>query len=314
MTSNATSMRGGGSLVHAALLYRHPEQLRIVLEEFVRDAGEAGEPCFVALPTAHLQEMGPMLEQADTGVRTADMAEIGRNPACLIPMLLDWIDEQSGPSRVVSEALWPGRSYAASAECLRHEALLNIALADREVSVLCPYDAEHLDDGTLAGAELTHPHLIDEAGRRPSLSYGDPIEVARAAGWPQAEPAPPVSELAFEGNLGQLRHALEAEPLLTDLDPVRRADFVFAVNEAANNAVRHGDGLARTRVWREDGEVVGEVATRSRIDDPLAGRRTPAPDDPGGRGLWLINQVCDLVEVRSGGDGAIVRMHVGLTA
>jgi len=314
MTSNPTSIRGGGSLVHAALLYRHPGQLRFALEEFVREAGVAGEPCFVALPTANLDEMGSMLEHSDAEVQSADMARVGRNPARLIPMLLDWIDEQSGPSRIVSEAMWPGRSYAEAAECLRHEALLNVALADREVSVLCPYDAERLDDGTLVGAELTHPHLIDEMGPRPSLSYRDPIETARGAGWPQAEPSPPVSELSFGGDLRQLRHALEADPLLAELEPARRADFVFAVNEAANNAVRHGDGRARTRVWREDDEVVGEVATRSRIDDPLAGRRTPAPDDPGGRGLWLINQVCDLVEVRSGGDGASVRMHVGLTA
>ncbi len=92
------------------------------------------------------------------------MAELGRNPARLIPGMLDWLDEQAGPARVVSEALWPERSYSEVSECMRHEALLNVALADRDVSVLCPYDAEHLDDEVLAGAELTHPHLIDDAG------------------------------------------------------------------------------------------------------------------------------------------------------
>jgi len=307
-----TSTRDGGTLVHTALLYRRPEQLRIALAEFLRDGAEAGEPCLVALPAGHLEELRDTLEGTGASLRLENMAEIGRNPARLIPDLLDWVDEQDGPARVVSEALWPERSYAEVAECMRHEALLNVALADRAVSVLCPFDAEHLDEEILAGAESTHPQLIDEAGPRPSRSYGDPVELAAGTGWPQTEPAPPISELAFDGDLGQLRHALAADPLLAELDPARRADLVFAVNEAASNALRHGDGVARARVWRDAGDVVGEVSTTSTIDDPLAGRRTPDPAADGGRGLWLINQVCDLVELRSGRGGASVRMHVGV--
>ena len=314
MTSTVTtSMRDGGTLVHAALLYRRPERLRIALEEFLRDAAAAGEPCLVALPAGHLEQFGETLQATGATVRLENMAELGRNPARLIPSLVDWLDEQTGPARVVSEALWPERSYAEVAECMRHEALLNLALADRDVSVLCPYDAEHLDGEILAGAELTHPRLIDDVGPRPSMSYGDPVQVAAGTGWPQAEPTPPVTELEFDGDLGQLRHALAADPLLAALGPARRADLVFAVNEAASNALRHGDGLARARLWREANDVVGEISTSTTIDDPLAGRRTPDPADSGGRGLWLINQVCDLVELRSDRGRASVRMHVALT-
>lgn len=314
MTAHApTTMRDGGTLVHAALLYRRPEQLRVTLEEFVRDAGRAGEPCLVAMPGAHLAELGDALSPTGSTVRVEDMAAVGRNPGRLMPMLLDWVDDQGGPARVVSESVWPGRSDAETAECLRHEALLNIALAAREVSVLCPYDAAHLDAEVLAGAELTHPHLIDEVGMRPSLRYGDPVRVARGEGWPLPDPAPPVAEFEFHGDLSQLRHALADDPLLAELEPTRRADLVFAVNEAASNAVRHGDGTAQARVWRDGHDVIGEVMTATRIEDPLAGLRTPDPANVDGRGLWLINQVCDLVEVRSDGEGAHLRMHVGLT-
>jgi anti-sigma regulatory factor (Ser/Thr protein kinase) len=314
MTSTATtSMRDGGTLVHAALFYRRPELLRVALEAFLSDAAAAGEACLVALPPDHREQFGAMIEGTGAHVRLENTAELGRNPARVIPSLVDWLDEQSGPARVVSEALWPERSYSEVAECMRHEALVNVALADREVSVLCPYDAEHLDGEILAGAELTHPHLIDTAGRRPSMSYGDPVQLAAGTGWPQADPEPPVTEFEFDGDLGQLRHALAADPLLAELDPSRREDLVFAVNEAASNALRHGDGLARARLWRDAHDVVGEISTATTIDDPLAGRRTPDPDTGGGRGLWLINQVCDLVEVRSDGAGASVRMHVALT-
>ncbi len=132
------------------------------------------------------------------------------------------------------------------------------------------------------------------------MSYGDPIELAAGTGWPQADPAPPVTELEFDGDLGQLRHALAADPLLAELDPSRRDDLVFAVNEAASNALRHGDGLARARVWRDADDVVGEISTTDHDRRPA--RRPPHAGSRrlGGRGLWLINQVCDLVEVRSG--------------
>jgi len=46
-----------------------------------------------------------------------------------------------------------------------------------------------------------------------------------------------------------------------------------------------------------------------RITDPLAGRVRHGPDDSG-HGLWLVNQVCDLVELRSGDAGTTVRMHM----
>jgi two-component sensor histidine kinase len=32
----------------------------------------------------------------------------------------------------------------------------------------------------------------------------------------------------------------------------------------------------------------------------------------GGRGLWMVNQLCDLVQLRSFPDGAAVRVHVYL--
>jgi anti-sigma regulatory factor (Ser/Thr protein kinase) len=48
------------------------------------------------------------------------------------------------------------------------------------------------------------------------------------------------------------------------------------------------------------------------IEDPLGGRRVPSPDAAGGMGLWLVNQLCDLVEVRSTAQGTTARVHISL--
>ena len=47
-------------------------------------------------------------------------------------------------------------------------------------------------------------------------------------------------------------------------------------------------------------------------DDPLVGRVKPVPTQVGGRGLWLANQFCDLVQIRSGDDGTAVRLQMAI--
>jgi hypothetical protein len=49
------------------------------------------------------------------------------------------------------------------------------------------------------------------------------------------------------------------------------------------------------------------------IDDPLAGRERPAGLHDGGRGLWMVNHLCDLVQVRSSPAGTVVRLRLDLT-
>ena len=56
--------------------------------------------------------------------------------------------------------------------------------------------------------------------------------------------------------------------------------------------------------------LICEVRDGGRIDDPLAGRRRPSAAQVGGYGLWLANQVCDLVQLRSVPQGMVVRVHM----
>ena len=85
---------------------------------------------------------------------------------------------------------------------------------------------------------------------------------------------------------------------------------MLAVNEVATNSVRHGGGRGRLRAWQERDVLICEVRDGGRLDDPLVGRRRPTGAQIGGYGLWLANQVCDLVQLRSRADGCAVRVHM----
>ena len=64
------------------------------------------------------------------------------------------------------------------------------------------------------------------------------------------------------------------------------------------------------RIWSDGDTLLCEVQDRGRLRDPLAGRRRPDFTGSGGQGLWITNQVCDLVQLRSFADGSAVRIHM----
>lgn len=90
----------------------------------------------------------------------------------------------------------------------------------------------------------------------------------------------------------------------------RAEDFVLAVSEVAANTVRHADGRIELRLWQDDRSLICDVRGSGRIEDPLAGRIKPPRDAMGGRGLWIANQLCDLVQIRVADGGSTMRLHL----
>jgi len=84
---------------------------------------------------------------------------------------------------------------------------------------------------------------------------------------------------------------------------------VLAVNELATNSIRYGGGRGEMLLWREGQTLLCEIRDEGHITDPLVGRSRPAPEANNGRGLWLANQLCDLVQIRSSPAGSRVRVH-----
>ncbi len=121
--------------------------------------------------------------------------------------------------------------------------------------------------------------------------------------------AEPITFEFDAGSLSATRRRLAATVAPTG-PSARTDDFLIAISEAMTNSVLHGGGSGIVRLWLQSGEITAEVEDRGRIVDPLAGRRPPTPTQRGGRGLWIINQICDAFDVRLLPDGQIVRFTV----
>jgi anti-sigma regulatory factor (Ser/Thr protein kinase) len=190
--------------------------------------------------------------------------------------------------------------------------LCNLAFARTPVSFLCPYDVAALPARVLDEARRAHPYEWSAAGPVPSPDYDiDDLLMGQhppESPDPHGEPLAVVTEVA---GLVELRRSLRSIAAALGLSAARTDDFALAVNEVACNALTHTEHPALvSRVHTaEPGWLVIEVATQGCIDDPLIGREL-RPTRTGGRGLWLVNQLCDLVETRSGPWGSLTRLHV----
>ena len=126
-------------------------------------------------------------------------------------------------------------------------------------------------------------------------------------------PAPPddAQAIPFElATLGALRSVVAAWLDRSGLPEPVAGDLVLAVNELATNSVVHGGGHGVLRFWCEPGSAICEISDNGAIVAPLAGRERPETGELGGQGLWVCNQLCDLVQIRAFPDGGVVRLHI----
>jgi anti-sigma regulatory factor (Ser/Thr protein kinase) len=296
---------------HGALLYDGLSGFLAGTLPFLTEAVGAGEPALVAVEPQKAAALRAALPEANGAVRYIDMTDIGRNPGRIISAWADFLTEHDTAPRLrgVGEPVWPGRDVDEIDECQRHEVLLNVAFADRPgFTLMCPYDRSQLEVPVLAGALASHPLLLDDDRAVPSRGYDG--RVAPFAGT-LPEPHGDAEWIDLdEHSLGDVRRHVTAAAHAAGLDAERASDLALAVTEAVTNSLRHADGNGELRLWRHAGRVVCEVRDSGRIRDPLAGRLPVPLEEPTGRGLWLINQLCDLVQIRSSAAGNVVRMHM----
>jgi anti-sigma regulatory factor (Ser/Thr protein kinase) len=294
---------------HDALVYADAGDFLDGTVPFLRGALEAGEAALVAVSKANTALLEGELGADAAAVRFAEIEKLGRNPARIIPFWRKFLDQNEGrPVRGIGEPVWPGREPAEIDECERHESLLNVAFSPSPAwSLLCPYDGRAFGDELLE--RVAHSHGAVERG---GVSRRSDEYVAGRDCFAGELPRRPAGAEVFEfdrAKLSEVRRQVERAAERAGLAAPDSADLVIAASELAANSVAHGGGAGTLRTWQESGRLLVEFEDGGSIEEPLAGRLRPRPTQEGGRGLWLANQLCELVQIRSAAGRTTVRLH-----
>ncbi len=301
---------------HIGFLYRTEAEYVATVTDFLRAALAAGEAAFAAVAPAKASLIRDALGGEARDVEFVDMTTLGRNPGRIIPQVLAFIGSQAGrPVRYVGELVWAAHSPASIREATRHESLMNLAFAEADVEILCPYDTAELDPAVIADARRTHPLLLSSGRHLMSPEYTVPTHLLTRHSTPLPELAgDPAYQHTYRTDLSQVRALAEQHAKEAGLSESRASDLVLAVSEVAANTLRHTSSSGTLTLWRDENEVVCEIRDEGIIGDPLVGLHRPGPDALGGHGLWLVHQVCDLVELNSDDSGTTIRMHMAINS
>lgn len=235
--------------------------------------------------------------------------EHGRNPNRLTTLLHSFQSSDGGRRSLgISEPVPAGRSALARSEAQFGESVLNAAaLRSWALDVVCLYDSSALDVDVLDGMRRAHPVVRGEDANG-TYDPGLADELFRTRP-PPPPPGAPTMTVSGDG-LGELRAFVRGFAAAQGLTRDRVEDLVLAANEIVTNSLRYGGGSGRVTLWREGSALACEVADRGHITDPLVGRLAPPPTASTGRGLWLANHLCDLVQIRSSPAGTVVRLYL----
>jgi anti-sigma regulatory factor (Ser/Thr protein kinase) len=298
---------------HEALFYRGDDDFLAGLVPFVREGLDRDESVLVALPRVRGALLRAALGDDADRVRFLEMEEIGANPGRIIAAWADALDEATAAGstlRGVGEPAWHGRRDLELVECQLHELLLNRAFDDGPAwRLLCPYDEEKLPRSVCELALEAHPIRSTSGSRGGSDRYVPGGDLAAFAA-PLAPPREGVLRGVFRGpqDIPATRHTVAHYARACGLSQEQVEVLELAASELATNSIRYGGGSGTVAMWVQDDAVVVEFSDAGHLADPLTGRRTPSYDQEGGRGLFLVHQLCDLVQLRSSPRGTTVRV------
>jgi len=312
--SSQRAFRPHTSYRHEAVFYRGHEEYMASIVPFIQEAVRGDQGCMVAVPGERLRLLQDAFERHTTGVHFVDMTVLGRNPARVIGVWQQFVEQHPGPVRGVVEPVWAGRRPEEIVECQLHEALMNLAIdPDTPLWLRCPYDLDALSTQIIDGAHRSHPVLVDGDDIIGSRSYGGVTYANETFSTDLPAPKGRQHELEFfTSDIHRVRSAVLRFADQAGVATDRAGDLATAMHEAATNSTAYGGGSGTLRIWRESGALVCEIRDAGQIAEPLVGRRTQTPSGSTGRRLWMVEQLCDLTQIRSTADQTIVRVFTWL--
>jgi anti-sigma regulatory factor (Ser/Thr protein kinase) len=297
-------------LRHEAAPYSGHEQFVSLTVSMLRDALDRDERSIFLDSQAKLDDVREALGPDADDVTLVATDEHGRNPARITTMLDSFRHGGDGRRALgVTENVAAGRRPAALVEAQLAESVLNSpSLQAWRMSVVCLYDATALDAAALHEMRRSHPIVRGEDDDNDDYDARLLDELFTAP--LPAAPAEAETLKIVGPRLMEMRDFVRRCATQSGIAPDRVDDLVLAANEIGTNSLRHAAGRFTVRVWSDGDSAVCEMQDNGIIRDPLIGRFAPSPDAASGRGLWLANHLCDLVQIRSVPPGTVVRLFV----
>ncbi len=298
--------------VHMIYPYADPEQYLDGTIAYIEQARAADAAVVIVTPQERRAQLSSRLGPDDS-VKFMDTASVTRSPRLLLPMWQEWIDHQADgrPVHGINDTSWPTRGAAYDDETRYAEWLINRAFSKSPAwSLLCPVDTTLQSAPAIEALTRCHPLVWSGTAQTASAEYASDFYTCEQL----VQPSATAEHLTYRiEDLAAVREMTGGWAARIGLSAKRTAELILAVNELATNSIRYGGGSGTLLVWVQDNSIVCEVRDAGTITDPLAGRLRPSPRQLGGRGLWYVYQIGDLVQLRSTPeDGTRIQLWVDL--
>lgn len=302
------------SAQHTGLAFSGVDQFVAAATPYLRSGVDQGEAVIAVASKRNLGALQAELGSRGRHVDFFDNADWYDSQARTLHRYLRYWNERNEmgwkPLRILGEPIRPGHCEEDIRRWTAFENGINDLIRSMPVRMLCAYDLS-IQANTMHNVEVSHPHMAHGESTRPSSRYVEPQSFSAArASVPLPVPKNGVSFVPFSGaTLCALREAVAEFAARAALDRATKIDLFVAIGEAVANAVRHGGGEGMLRIWRDREIVADVIAYEGRFENVMHGYFPPAQYAESGRGLWVIRQICEWVEIRPRTSGSIVRMH-----
>ncbi|MFG2057220.1 anti-sigma factor RsbA family regulatory protein [Micromonospora sp. NPDC048930] len=301
---------------HEAILFDSDEHLLAVVVPFLLDGVEAGEPAVVGFGDRNAALVRRALP-AGSGVTFLPGGDLYARPTAALrsyrKLLAGYVGEGARQIRIVGE-LPPAALGATWDWWARYESAINHAYDDFPLWSMCAYDTRVASPGVLTDVARTHPRVAGPDGSHlPTGVYTEPatyLTEPRPVLLDPVQRTAPLVELT-DPTPAEARAAVRAADRgQLPADDVE--DLMVAVSEVVANAVRHGRGPVRMRLWNGPDRIVTTVHDRGTgPTNPYAGLLPSGDGSSGGLGLWISHQSCNHVRLYRDDDGFTVRLTAG---
>lgn len=301
---------------HTGLAYRTVEEFLASAIPYVKGGLTAGEAVIAATTQPNINALRSALGSEAETVEFVQSNEWYESPVrSFTKYQRYWQEkERSGARalRILGEPIGERSNADDVDRWTTLENATNSLMGDIPVSRMCPYDLRN-PMVNRSCVEASHPHLAQGADFVRSVNYIEAQAYATSRyATPLAVPTSGLHGRAFDkDSLGEARALLRRSADEMGLDAAGVMDLVIAAGEATANAVEHGGGSGILRAWCSNGEVICDVVSSGgHMADLMRGYLLPPVGGDRGRGMWVMRQLCDWVDVRAQGDGSVVRLHM----